>query len=55
MLTKQKSAVEGDPKKGWSGVETEAGAEQEKVGLEVKVRELGGDPMRRRKPHICSD
>ena len=34
MLRKGKSAVEGDPEKSWSGIETEAGAEEE-VGLEV--------------------
>ena len=28
-----KSAVEGDPKKSWSWIETEAGVEQEKVSL----------------------
>ena len=27
MFRKGKSAVEGDPKKGWSGIETEAGDE----------------------------
>ena len=27
MLRKGKSAVEGDPKKGWSGIEAEAGTE----------------------------
>ena len=27
MLRKRKSAVEGDPKKSWSEIETEAGAE----------------------------
>ena len=37
MFRKRKSAVEGDPKKGWSWVEMEAGAEQEKVGLEVSL------------------
>ena len=26
-LEKEKSAVEGDPKKGWSGIETETGVE----------------------------
>ena len=37
MFRKGKSAVEDDPKKGWSGIETEAGAEQEEVGLEVSL------------------
>ena len=27
MFSKGKSVVEGDPKKSWSGIETEAGAE----------------------------
>ena len=31
------SAVEGDPKKSWSGIETEARAEYEEVGLEVSL------------------
>ena len=35
MFSKGKCAVEGDPKKSWSGIETEAGAEyEEEVGLE---------------------
>ena len=37
MLRIGKSAVEGDSKKSWSGIETEAGAEQEEVGLEVSL------------------
>ena len=37
MLRKGKSAVECDPKKGWSGIETEAGAELEEVALEVSL------------------
>ena len=37
MLRKGKSAVEGDPKKCWSGIETEAGAEEEEVGLEISL------------------
>ena len=37
MFRKGKSAVEGDPKKSWSGIETEAGAEKEEVGLEVSL------------------
>ena len=36
MLRKGKSAVEGDPKKGWRRIEAEAGAEEE-VGLEVSL------------------
>ena len=35
MFRKGKSAVEGDPEKGWSGVKGEVGAEWEEVGLEV--------------------
>ena len=34
---KGKSAIEGDPKKCWSGIETEAGAEEEEVGLEISL------------------
>ena len=34
MFKKGKSAVEGDPKKSWSGIKTEAVAEYEEVGLE---------------------
>ena len=37
MFKKRKSAVEGDPKKSWSGIETEAVAEYEEVGLEVSL------------------
>ena len=37
MFRKGKCAVEGDPKKSWSGIETEAGAEYEEVGLEVSL------------------
>ena len=37
MLRKGKSAVEGDPKRSWSGIETEAGVEQEKVVLEISL------------------
>ena len=37
MLRKRKSAVEGGPKKGRSWIETEAGVEQEEVGLEVNL------------------
>ena len=29
--------VEGDLNKSWSGIETEAGVEQEEVGLEVSL------------------
>ena len=32
MFRKGKSAVEGDPKKSWSGIETQAGLNKEKVG-----------------------
>ena len=35
MLRKGKSADEGDPKKSWSGIETEAGVEYAGVVLEV--------------------
>ena len=37
MFRKGKSAVKGDPKKGWSGIETEAGAEKKQDGLEVSL------------------
>ena len=37
MLRKRKSAVEGDHKKSRSGIETEVGAEQEEIGLEVSL------------------
>ena len=37
MFRKGKSAVEGDPKKGGSGIEMEAGVELEEVGLEVSL------------------
>ena len=33
MFRKGKTVVEGDPKKSWSGIEMEAGAEQEEVSL----------------------
>ena len=46
MLRKGKSAVEGDPKKSWSGIQTEAGAKYEQDGLEISLmgihREEGG-------------
>ena len=32
MFRKGKSAVEGDPKKSWSGIETQAGLNKEKAG-----------------------
>ena len=37
MFKKGNSVVEGDPKKDWSWIETEAGAEYEEVGLEVSL------------------
>ena len=37
IFTKGKSAVEGDPKKSWSGIETEAGVESKQVGLEIRL------------------
>ena len=37
MSRKGKSVVEGDLKKGWSGIETEVEAEYEEVGLEVSL------------------
>ena len=37
MLRKGKSAVEGDPEKSWSEIETEAGADKKEVGLEVSL------------------
>ena len=40
MFRKEKCAVEGDPKKSWSGIEMEAGVEQEEVGLEVSLVEI---------------
>ena len=36
-LEKGKSAVESDPQKSWSEIETEAGVEQEQMGLEVSL------------------
>ena len=36
MFRKGKGVVEGDPKKSWSGIKTEAGTE-EKVGLEISL------------------
>ena len=35
MFRKGKSAVEGDPKKGWSGIEAQAGVELVEVVLEI--------------------
>ena len=35
MVRKGKSAIEGDPKKGWNWTEMEARAEQEEAGLEA--------------------
>ena len=40
MLRKGKCAVEGDPKKCWSGIKTEAEAEQEQNGLEISLVEI---------------
>ena len=37
MFRKGMIAVEGDPKKSWSGIETEAAIELEEVGLEVNL------------------
>ena len=37
MFRKGKSAVEGDPKKSWSWIETKAGVEQKEVGLEASL------------------
>ena len=37
MFRKGKSAVIGDSKKSWSRIKTEAGAEEEEVGLEVSL------------------
>ena len=37
MFRKAKSAIEGDPKKSWSGIKTVAGAEYEEVGLKVSL------------------
>ena len=42
MFRKGKCVVEGDPKKGWSGIETEMGAELKEVGLEVGSTEKKG-------------
>ena len=35
MFRKGNSTVESDLKNSWSGIETEAGVEKEKIGLEV--------------------
>ena len=40
MFRKAKSAVEGDPKNSWSGIEREAGVEYEEVGLEISLVEI---------------
>ena len=37
MFRKANGAVKGDPKKSWSKIETEAGAEEKEVGLEVSL------------------
>ena len=37
MFRKGKSAVESDPKKSWGGIETEAGVEEEEIGMEVSL------------------
>ena len=37
MFRKGKSAIEGDPKKGWSGIEMEDGVVYEEVGLAVSL------------------
>ena len=46
MFSKEKSAVEGDPKKSWSGTQTDTGDELEEIGLEASLvgihREEGG-------------
>ena len=44
MFRKEKSAVEGDPKKSWSGIETQSGDGAEGW--------LGRNSLRRKKPHI---
>ena len=51
MLKKEKSVIEGDPKKRWSEIEAEVGVEQKEVGLEVS---LEGSTEKKRS-HICSD
>ena len=37
MFRKGKSAVEGNPKERWSGIETEAGVEEEEAALETSL------------------
>ena len=39
-LEKKRSAVAGDLKKSWGGIETEAGVELEEIGLEVSLVEM---------------
>ena len=51
MFRKGKSAVEDDPKKGWSWAETEAEPSKRRSGWRLALR----DPLRRRRPHICLD
>ena len=41
MLRKENSAVEGDPKKSWNGIESKAGAKKQ-VGLEVSLVGIQG-------------
>ena len=52
MFRKEKGAAEGHPKKSWSGIETEAGVEQEEVGLEVSLVEIH---LEEGDHHISSD
>ena len=37
MFRKETSAIEGDPKKTWSGIEMEAGVDEGKIELEVSL------------------
>ena len=37
MFRKEKSAIESDPKKSWSGIETEVGVKQEEAGVKISL------------------
>ena len=51
MFRKEKSVVEDDPKKNWSGIEMKARVEYEEVGLEVSLMGI----HQKRRPYIHSD
>ena len=51
MFKKGKSGVAGDPKRRGIGIETE----EEVESRSEPGGQFGGDPLRKKRPHICSD